>query len=563
MGVLDPLVRLWRFNGGLHPPTRKAPSNAQPARALPPPPRLLLPLTQHVGAAARPVVNPGQHVGRGELLAAADGYVSAALHAPTSGTVVALEARPIAHPSGLSAPCLVLDADDADAWGALPAPLADWRTAAAAEIRRRVREAGIVGLGGAAFPTAVKLAAEPPPNLLIVNGAECEPYITCDDRLMRERAAAIVGGVLILRHALGAAAALVAIEDDKPEALAAMRAAVAASGAAELRVQAVPTRYPSGGERQLIRVLTGREVPSGGLPAELGIVCQNVATAAAVFEAITTGRPLTARYVTVTGAGVHTPQVVEARIGTPVADLVAACGGYTAAAARLIYGGPMMGFALADDGVPLGKGGNCILVAGATELAPPAPALPCIRCGDCVRACPADLLPQQLYWHARAREFERAGELGLFDCIECGCCAAVCPSRLPLVQYYRHAKGELLAAERERHKADLARERHGARQARQAREEAERAARLAAKKAHPAPAPEAAAPAAATATAPASVATAPTAAASPAPTTTDDPRQAAIAAALARAQARRARAAADATAGTSTDAAPGDDDGRG
>ncbi|MEE4378563.1 MAG: electron transport complex subunit RsxC [Candidatus Competibacteraceae bacterium] len=472
----------WRFNGGLLLDTHLAESTQQPVLHSTLPEWLILPLQQHIGTAPKIDVEIGQTVRKGQLLAHADGYISAALHAPSSGVITALEERPIAHPSGLSALCLILHTDGRDEWDALPPPIADYKTADPLTLRQRIRQAGIVGLGGAAFPTSVKLNPVPttPIQLLILNGAECEPYITCDDMLMCERAHDLIGGVLIMRYMLSVEEVIIGVEDNKPEACAALEAALEKFGAEAggIAVRQVPTIYPTGGEKQLIRVLTGQEVPSNGLPADIGVICQNVGTAVAVYEAVTQGRPLISRYITVTGSGIQQPRVMEALIGTPISELVHQCGGYTEAAQRLIVGGPMMGFAVPSDEVPIVKGANCILVATTAELAPPVPAMPCIRCGACADVCPADLLPQQLYWHAKTKDFDKVADYHLFDCIECGCCAAVCPSHIPLVQYYRFAKTEIWARERERQQADLARQRHEFRLERLERDKREKETKL-------------------------------------------------------------------------------------
>ncbi len=515
--------RLWHFHGGLHLPGHKELSNGTPIRDAPLPAVVTLPLRQHIGNPAEPLVKVGDRVAKGQCIARAEGYISAPVHASISGTVIAIEDRPAPHPSGLSTPSIIIESDGEDRWAAgLPNPVDDFSLLSPTELRNRIRTAGIVGLGGAAFPTAVKLnpGGDSGIHTLVINGAECEPYITCDDRLMRECAAEIVGGIAILQHIAIPHETLIGIEDNKPDAIAAMREAVARAGLPNTEVVAVPTVYPTGGERQLIKVLTGREVPSHGLPADVGILCQNVGTAYALHQAIVEGRPLIERVVTVTGSGVNTPGNLRVRVGTPISALVAAAGGYTERAERLILGGPLMGFAMATDEVPVIKGINCVLVATAAELGQEHPALPCIRCGACVAVCPANLLPQQLYWYARSKEFDKIQDLHLFDCIECGCCAHVCPSHIPLVHYYRYAKTEIWKLERDKASADLARERHQLRLARLERVEREKAQRHLQKKA----------PASGTAT---------DAVAEPV-----DPKQAAIQAALERAKAKKAGQAA-------------------
>ena len=475
--------KLWRFHGGLHLPDHKAPANEPPIERLATPPRLTLPLSQHIGEAAEPLVKVGERVLKGQMIARAKGLVSAPIHAPTSGTVARIAELPVPHPSGFPAPCIVIESDGEERWIDHQG-LADWRAQSPGVLHELIRNAGIVGLGGAGFPTFIKLGQGHPVATLILNGAECEPYISCDDRLMRERAVEVVEGAKILLHTLGAERCLIGMEENKPEARQAMIEAVAGDPEAKaVEVISVPTLYPTGGEKQLIKVLTGREVPSQGLPSDVGVVCQNVATAAAVQRAVVFGEPLIARIVTVAGAGVAAPRNLEVPLGAPMAALVAHCGGYTGEAAKLVMGGPMMGYALPDDALPVTKTCNCVLVPSLDEMPDPAPAAACIRCGRCAEACPAQLLPQQLYWYARAKDFDKAQDYSLFDCIECGCCAYVCPSHIPLVHYYRYAKTEIWGQERDKRKADQARRRHEAHLARKEREQAEKAARMAQKKA--------------------------------------------------------------------------------
>ncbi len=467
--------KTWHFPGGLILPDHKALSTQAPLKSIPLPAQLYLPLRQHIGAAASPQVNSGDYVYREQLLARCETTPGAHLHAPTSGWIKGLIDMAVPHPSGLPDRCLLLEPDGLDRRTPSPlAALADPQSPLPAPqaLRERLREAGIVGLGGAGFPTDRK--NHPPEGLvidtLIVNGAECEPYISCDDLLMRTQPEAILQGARLIRHLLGAARILVGIEDNKPQALAAMHQARTQWPTEHIEIITIPTRYPAGGERQLIYTLTGRMVPSGRLPAHIGVGCHNVGTLAAIAQAVYAGQPLISRIVTVSGHGVRQPGNFQVAIGTPVSALIAAAGGYRERAPRLIQGGPMMGFALPHDQLPIIKTSNCILVPGDEELGNPQPAQACIRCGACQPVCPAQLLPQQLYWFAKAQDFAALEDYHLFDCIECGCCAYVCPSHIPLVQYYRFAKHSIRTQQQERHSAAEARQRYEHRQQRLQRE---------------------------------------------------------------------------------------------
>jgi len=472
-------AQVWNIPGGIHPPERKTLSNRTPIQRAPLPKRLVLPLNQHIGAAAEPVVALGEYVRKGQLIAAANGFVSVPVHAPTSGTVSFIGPQPYPHVSGMLAPAIVIDSDGLEQWTELT-PHPDYREFDAGTVLEIIRQAGISGLGGAGFPSAVKLTARPTQKIhtLIINGTECEPYITADDLLMREKTAELISGIEILAHLIQPEQVLIGIEDNKPEAIAAVKAAI---GGRPFSVRVFPTKYPSGGEKQLIQILTGVEVPSGGLPADIGILCQNVGSAVAIHEAVLLGKPLIARITTLTGEALAQPMNVEALLGTPVAELLEFAGLQRDKLHRLIMGGPMMGFTLPDFDVPLIKTTNCLLAGTAAELPPPPPAMPCIRCGECAEACPASLLPQQLHFFAIGQEHEQLRAHNLFDCIECGACAYVCPSSIPLVQYYRAAKGEIRELEQKQLKAEHSKQRFELRQERLRRaeeqKEAERQAR--------------------------------------------------------------------------------------
>ncbi|PXX91518.1 electron transport complex subunit RsxC [Marinobacter vulgaris] len=466
------MTQLWDFAGGIHPPGHKDISTARPIRRSGIPERLILPLQQHIGDPAEPIVEVGERVLKGQKVADIQTGMGVPVHAPTSGIIESIAEHPVPHPSGMADWCITLKPDGEDQWCSRH-PLSDFRALGRDRVLEIIRDAGIAGMGGAGFPTSIKL--RPPRdrkiNTLILNGAECEPYITADDMTMREKAGEIVAGLKVMAWILRPERCVIGIEDNKPEAIAALRRATEGT---QTEIAVVPTKYPSGGEKQLIQILTGMEVPSGGIPADIGVMCQNIGTAVAVSQAVFQGTPLIARVVTITGDAIDEPGNFEALIGTPIEYLLEQAGVQQDRLSRLVLGGPMMGYTLTTEAVPVIKTTNCIIAATAAELPAPPPEQPCIRCGLCAEVCPMELLPQQLFWHSKATEFEKAEHLNLFDCIECGACSYVCPSSIPLVQYYRFAKDEIRVQRAEQLKSDRARERFEARQARLEREQEEK-----------------------------------------------------------------------------------------
>lgn len=459
------------FIGGVALDSRKAPATNCLIDAPPLPQRSIYPLAGE-RSIARAAVIVGQRVLKGQPLSHSEHYPCPPIHAATSGYVSAIESRILPYPSSPSGLCIVVETDGLDESAELNG-IIDFEKARPDELRKTIHEAGIVGLGGAAFPTAVKLDASGI-DTLIINGVECEPHISCDDALLRHYPRETLQGGRIALRMLGARRCIVALKQDMLEAIASLTALLAEDEYETMRLATLPAIYPMGSEKQLVKTLTGREVPAGGLPADAGVVCINVGTAAAVFRAVVRGEALTSRIVTVTGAGVAAPRNIHARIGTPVAELIRLCGGYTPSARRLILGGPMMGYALPSDEVPIVKSANCILVAGAEDIAGENVERPCIRCGECAQVCPAGLLPQQLHWHIRANKPERVLEHRLQACIECGCCDYVCPSHIPLTRNFRIAKDMLKAQAQARENAERARVRFEARQMRKERENREK-----------------------------------------------------------------------------------------
>ena len=462
---------VWAFPGGIHPPQQKSLSNSASITRLPLPDKLIVALKQHIGANGKLLVEKGQHVLKGQPLTEPAANWSVPVHAPSSGVVTDIAPMPSAHPSALPELSVIIEPDGKDEWVALnknknPAELSH------DELINIIHQAGISGMGGAGFPTYVKADTKQPIEFLIVNAVECEPYITADDVLMREHAKEVIQGIEIMQQLLNPTLCIVGIEDNKPEAIAAMKQA--AEHNSKIIIQTVPTIYPSGGEKQLIKLLTNREVPSIGIPADIGILVHNTGTLFAVQQAVYEGKPLIERIVTVTGNTIHKPGNVWALLGTEIKHLLDCQGFSPVPQQSVVMGGPMMGFTLPTVRIGIVKTTNCILAPDHKELAEPGPEKACIRCSACADACPASLLPQQLQWFAKSKEYDKLQEHNLFDCIECGACAYVCPSEIPLVQYYRIAKVEIKEQQADKIKADRAKERFDARKERLEREQEER-----------------------------------------------------------------------------------------
>ena len=473
-GLFNP-AQVFSFRGGIHPETRKHSSECA-IEDMPVPSLIRVPLQQHIGVEAEPIVKRDDLVLKGQLIGKARGPVSANIHAPTSGRVIAVGHFTAPHPSGLPVPTITIRPDGKDEWGPR-LPRLRPENATPEEIAAKVAEAGIVGMGGATFPSAVKLnlRAKYELHTLVINGAECEPYLTCDDRLMRERAEEIADGIAIMARALGVKQIIVAIESNKPQAIEAMGRHNRALGY-ELRIKTVPTQYPMGSEKHLVKTLTGRETPARALTAELGIVVHNAATAHAVHLAVRYGEPSISRVVTVSGRGIARPANVRTLIGTPVAELLAHCGGLVEEPERMLLGGPMMGLPIQNPRVPIVKGTNGILALTRSETRD-RDIMPCIRCGLCVQACPLGLTPFELNARIQASDLDGAARVGLLDCITCGCCSYTCPSNIPLVQTIHFAKGKLAEQESRKHQQEQAKRLAAARTAREeAIAEAKRAA---------------------------------------------------------------------------------------
>ncbi|CAB1275771.1 electron transport complex subunit RsxC [Candidatus Nitrosacidococcus tergens] len=466
---------LWSFFGGIKLPSFKEQTAKVPIIQSTLPQYLTISLSQYKNQSADPLVVVGESVLKGQIIAQPQGKDGIPIHASSSGKVVNIKPFPILHQAGVYTPCIQIETNGEDRWIDLQQTKDPYQKNSE-QLCQLIEQAGISGLGGAGFPTHRKLTPNVPIDTLILNGAECEPYICCDDALMQERASEIFEGLNIMAYILKAQQCIIGIEDNKPKAYHVLKSIAPP----EIKIVKVPNYYPAGGERQLIKTLTGKEVPSGKLPQDIGVICHSVSTAVAVYQAIFKGKPLISRIVTITGTGITQPQNIEVRLGTPISHILNQCKVNLTKINRLVIGGPMMGFTIDDINLPITKTTQCIIV-GIPEQKQ-LPELPCIRCGACVEVCPSQLLPQQLYWYAKAQDLTKAQEYHLFDCIECGNCAYVCPSHIPLVQYYRQAKNEVYLQVQEKAAAEDAKARYEFRQQRLIREQQEWQVRQQAKK---------------------------------------------------------------------------------
>ncbi len=435
-----------RFRGGIHPHGEKVSGSRQIENAELPP-KVIIPLQQHVGAPAQPIVEVGEEVKKGQKIAEAGGFVSAMIHASISGKVTEIADHLYPNPLGRAAPSVVIESDGSDEWAEGIEPPGDLDSLDGQQIIGIIREAGIVGMGGATFPTSVKLSIPEGKTIdtLILNGVECEPYMTPDHRIMVEEPEKIIDGLNIMMKAISVDRGFIGIEMNKPDAIQAMQEA--SSGQANIQISPLEVRYPQGWENMLIKAILDREPPPGGLPLDIGVVVANVGTAAAISNAVRHGHPLIERTVSVTGPGITQPRNLRVRVGTPFSDLIEQCGGFKGTVQKVIAGGPMMGFAMFDMSIPVVKGTTNILVLS-DDVVETHESRSCIKCGRCVNVCPVGLMPTMIASLSEKGMFEEAEAYFPLDCKECGCCAYVCPAKIPLVQLIQFVKADIMARQR-------------------------------------------------------------------------------------------------------------------
>ncbi len=464
------------FGGGIQLAPNKAISLEQTLQKSILPSLIKIPLRQHIGSPAKPIVKAGEQVLKGQVIARPQGYISAPVHASTSGIVKEIAEHPMPNPSGATSPCIVIEPDGKEQWLEAREKIDDYLLLTPFEVQQKILEAGIVGLGGAGFPSAVKLVPglSLDIELLILNAAECEPYISCDEILIRNQTKDVLAGVEILAHALQVDECVIAIEENKTETIKMLQEALEQHVGMDIKLIQISSLYPAGGEKQLIKSITGMEVPAEGLPVDVGVVVYNVGTAVATKKAIIDAEPLISRIVTVTGPGIKQACNLEVLIGTSLHEIIEQCGGYNDDFEYLIMGGPMMGFRLHSDQVPLIKTSNCLLAAGEKLQTSSQQETSCIRCDECAPVCPVNLQPQQLHWHSKEFNTERLQDYRLFDCIECGCCSYVCPSHIPLVDEFRQAKSNIWNKRRKQLEAEQHKKRYLDKLARQEQQKKDR-----------------------------------------------------------------------------------------